>query len=55
MFRFCKSSGSGIATLSLPAGSFTTCDVAGLVNANCPPACCANGVRLNSNSTSIGM
>ena len=34
---------------------FTTRDSAGLVNANCPPAACANGGWLNHNSTSDGM
>ena len=48
-----SSSGSGIASLSWPAGSFTFAVAFGRIDANWPPDCCTNGLRLNSSSTSI--
>jgi hypothetical protein len=55
MFRLVSSSGTGTVTFVLPAGSFIVCKLAGLVKANCRPACWANGLRVNKNPTSIGM
>jgi hypothetical protein len=46
---------TGTVVFVLPAGSLGVCELAGVVKANRRPSCCSNGLRLKSNSTSIGM
>jgi hypothetical protein len=52
---FSSSSGTGTVTFVLPAGSLSVCELAGLVNANCRPACWAKGLRPNNSSAFVGM
>jgi hypothetical protein len=43
LFRSTRPSGTDTVTLVLPAGSLSVGELAGLVKANCRPACWATG------------